>query len=242
MSDQKMYFLRLPTDFDTGIVLESQLSVRFRLEYVISLEHDFIFRRIVTLSTFHPRCHAVPVPLSVGDWHAPSLLQILSAISVVYTAVNLYQLDSGHDMIVKELNKLYPDEDVDQVFQQARSLLVVRLCAAIFFTLFSAVLVLGVYRENRQLVLIFVIFYWLYLLAFTIAIFYAFYDPSVFIDQITIDKLRKQDADVAKAIIYIALFVQLGVFGFFYYLAVVVFSYYKELERTGPTKEHRQLF
>ena len=154
--------------------------------------------------------------------------------------MNVYRLNSRHDLIVRGLKKLFPDEDAEQMLHQARTRIVVALCVLIYRILISAILVAGVYRKNRKLVLIFIICFSLLLIANTIAIFYAFYDPSIISGQMTSNMLRKNYADASRAIIYTIIIVYLGLNGFYYYLLVGTISYYKELETAAPTKEHRQ--
>ena len=170
------------------------------------------------------------------------LFQILSALSVAFFAIELYRLAAGAEQLLAQLAEVYPQEEAVRLVHQSRTLLVVRLCGSLVCTAFSVALVVGVLRGNRWLVLSFVVLFGLYMAVSTAAVFYAFYDPAVVISEASIIELRKQNVDLAKAVIYISLGVALGIYAFLWYLAVVVYSYYKEMVKRGPTIEHRQLY
>ncbi|KAF0295916.1 hypothetical protein FJT64_006627 [Amphibalanus amphitrite] len=167
---------------------------------------------------------------------------VLGVLSMVSSAIELHKLDVGSEQLLTQLGELYPHRDAERLLYHSRALLVARLCTTVLFTAICAALVVGVFRSSRPLVLAFVVLFGLYMLVSTVAIFYAFYDPSVVIDVNTIAELSENDRTMAKAIIYTSLAVILGVYGFFWYLLLVVYSYYKELAKRGPTVEHRQLF
>lgn len=188
------------------------------------------------------RCCCSTMRLEKASKIIAIIFTILGGISLLMYIVKLFQLDAGRDELLDALEKVFPDMDAQQVFDHARTMAVLRLVSGVLFTLFSALLLVGVYRASKPLVLAFVVFFVLYLAAGTAALFYSFYDPSVFIDEGTIIELRKMNPDMASVILYSALACALAIQAFFWYLAIVVYSFYREMATGGSGVEHRQLF
>ena len=157
------------------------------------------------------------------------MFQISGAFSAMSFIIRLFLVDSIHDQLVSDLSQLSPLQDTEATVQRARTLLVVRLAVTVVSTLFSAILLVGVYRNSKRMVLTFVVFYVLDLTLSMIAICYAFYDPHVVIDEMNMYQLRQHGPETANIIVYVSLAIVLAIFPFLWYLAVVVYSYYKEM-------------
>lgn len=188
------------------------------------------------------RCCCCVMPLEKAAKIIGIIFTILGAISVVYIAVNLSKVQHAHSLGQQYLDPENAEHaDLLRQVEFARNMQIVGLFFSLLFTLFSALLVAGVYKANKCLVLAFCVYFLIYLVLLTARILYAFYDPTALIDENSLEEMKKQGDNIAQIVLYVILAITLVILLFFWYLAAVVFSYYKELAGGSASNEHRQL-
>ena len=123
------------------------------------------------------------------------------------------------------------------IAEQERSRLIWQTCLSGVSAAFCMMLVSGVTREAPCLVMSYLVYFFLLDMVATIALLYAFYDVTPLLSVKQQETIQKQGngPETVRLIIILTICVFLALVGFFWYLWLVVFSFYRELTGShGP--------
>ena len=113
---------------------------------------------------------------------------------------------------------------------RAVTLLIWQSCSNAATVLFCGLLVLGVRRRSPALVMSFVVYWALMQTLATGLVLYSLYDTSALVSEYDLREVRDEHGDeTAQIFTYIAVGLLLPLVGFFWYLWLVVVSFYREL-------------
>ena len=154
-------------------------------------------------------------------------MQILCVISVIRSGISLLQLPTADSLGIL-------GNELEDLLRQARTQLLWQIGVSSVIALFCCMLVAGVSRQSPCLVMTFLIFFGLYLTLATGTLLYSFFDPTAVVSEYQMEDLTKEHGeDTARFIINISLGMALALTVFFWYLWLVVFSFYREMTGGG---------
>ncbi|XP_037072111.1 uncharacterized protein LOC119093277 [Pollicipes pollicipes] len=190
-------------------------------------------------------CCCCRVPVEKGARNIGIALAVMSVIAIVRIALLLVRFQAERDDpetpfngILKNMNGV----DKEASLENSLNALVFRLFLAVVCLIFSVMLVIGVNKANRCLVLSFLIYFGLQLATNAITLLVGFINPELVISEKELQQIRKEhDEEMVKVIMYLALVIILFLELFLLYVFVVVLSYYRELGGRREQHEFRQI-
>ena len=124
--------------------------------------------------------------------------------------------------------------EMEDLLRQARMQLLWQIGVSSVIALFCCMLVAGVSRRSSCLVMTFLVFFGLYLVLTTGVVLYSFFDPTAVVSEYQIEEMAKEHGeDTARLVIKVTMGIVLVLVVFFWYLWLVVFSFYREMSGGG---------
>ncbi|KAF0286787.1 hypothetical protein FJT64_014723 [Amphibalanus amphitrite] len=174
------------------------------------------------------RCCCCSMPLEKASRIIGLTFGILSLLALGRSVLTWLMLSPLEDSHLGDTHR--------RLLRRAATQLLIHICTSLALGIFSALLVLGVSRRSKCLVLSFMVYFGAVCLLSTIVLLYSLYDPSVLISEIQLREMREQNgAKMVKTIVFISVGLTLPVQLFFWYLWLVVVSYYRELTDNPPS-------